>query len=122
MSGKTILIIEDDQDQAMLLARHAKSKGYVPKIAYDSIIGFMMMQQVEVDLVILDLGLPGGGGLKVLDNMKRSFKTIDIPVVVLTALTEEGLEEKARQKGAIEYFKKPCPMETLFGAIETILG
>ena len=81
----------------------------------------MMLQQFKIDLVILDLGLPGGGGLSMLENMKKSFKTYDIPVVVLTAKIEAGLEEKAREKGVSEYFVKPCPMEKLFGAIDAIL-
>jgi DNA-binding response OmpR family regulator len=81
----------------------------------------MMMRQFKIDLVILDLGLPGGGGFFVLENAKRSYKTSDIPFVVLTAKIEEGLEKKAREKGATEYFIKPCPMEKLFGAIDAIL-
>jgi|APFre7841882630_1041343.scaffolds.fasta_scaffold06173_4 DNA-binding response OmpR family regulator len=120
-SEKNILIVEDNRDQAQALAMHAKGKGYLPKIAYDTIIALMMLQQSKIDLVILDLGLPGGGGLSMLENMKKSFKTQDIPVVVLTAKIEAGLEEKAREKGVSEYFVKPCPMEKLFGAIDAIL-
>jgi len=120
-SEKNILIVEDNRDQAMALAMHAKGKGYAPKVAYDTTIALMMLQQLKIDLIILDIGLPGGGGLFVLDNVKKSFKTFDIPVVVLTAKIEEGLEEKARAKGVLGYFIKPCPMEKLFGAIDAIL-
>jgi DNA-binding response OmpR family regulator len=120
-SEKNILIIEDNKDQAMALAMYAKGKKYQPKVAYDTTIGLMLLQQFKIDLVILDLGLPGGGGFFVLENMKKSFKTFDIPVVVLTAKIEDGLEEKSREKGASEYFVKPCPMEKLFGAIDAIL-
>jgi len=116
-----ILIIEDNKEQAMALAMYAKGKKYQPKIAYDTTIGLMMLQQFRIDLVILDLGLPGGGGFFVLENMKKSYKTYDIPIVVLTAKIEEGLEQKAREKGVVEYFVKPCPMEKLFGAIDAIL-
>jgi DNA-binding response OmpR family regulator len=80
-----------------------------------------MLRQLEIDLVILDLELPGGGGLFMLENMKKSFKTYDIPVVVLTARIEPSTEKKAREKGAREYFVKPCPMEKLFGTIDAIL-
>jgi DNA-binding response OmpR family regulator len=118
---KNILIVEDDKDQAQALAMHAKGKGYLPKIAYDTITGQMMLRQFKIDLVLLDLGLPGGGGILMLENMKRSYKTQDIPVVVLTAKIEAGLEEKAREMGVSEYFVKPCPMEKLFGAIDAIL-
>jgi DNA-binding response OmpR family regulator len=120
-SEKNILIIEDNRDQATALAMYAKGKGYLPKVAYDTTIALMMMRQFKIDLVILDLGLPGGGGFFVLENAKRSYKTSDIPFVVLTAKIEEGLEKKAREKGAAEYFIKPCPMEKLFGAIDAIL-
>jgi DNA-binding response OmpR family regulator len=118
---KNILIVEDNRDQAQALAMHARGKKYLPKIAYDTTIALMMLRQFKIDLVILDLGLPGGGGLFMLENMKKSFKTSEIPVVVITAKIEEGLEKKAREKGALEYFIKPCPMEKLFGAIDAIL-
>ncbi len=120
-SEKNILIIEDNREQAMALAMYAKGKKYQPKVAYDTTIALMMLHQFKIDLVILDLGLPGGGGFFVLENMKKSFKTFDIPVIVLTAKIEEGLEKKAREKGATEYFIKPCPMEKLFGAIDANL-
>jgi DNA-binding response OmpR family regulator len=120
-SEKNILIVEDDRDQAQALAMYTKGKGYLPKIARDTTTALMMLRQLEIDLVILDLELPGGGGLFMLENMKKSFKTSAIPVVVLTARIEPSTEKKAREKGAREYFVKPCPMEKLFGAIDAIL-
>ena len=120
-SERHILIVEDNRDQAQALAMHAKGMGYLPKIAYDTITALIMLQRFKIDLVILDLGLPGGGGLVMLENMKKSFKTYDIPVVVLTAKIEAASEQMARAKGASEYFIKPCPMEKLFGAIDAIL-
>ena len=120
-TDKNILIIEDNKEQAMALAMYAKGMKYQPKVAQDSTTGLMLLQQSKTDLVILDLGLPGGGGFFVLERMKSSFKTFGIPVVVLTAKIEEGLEKKAREKGASEFFVKPCPMEQLFGAINAIL-
>jgi DNA-binding response OmpR family regulator len=118
---KNILIIEDDRDQAMALAMYAKGRGYLPTVVYDTTMALMTLRQDKIDLVILDLGLPGGGGLFILEKLRWSLKMFDLPVIVLTAKIEEGLEKKVREKGATRYFIKPCPMKRLFGAIDAIL-
>jgi DNA-binding response OmpR family regulator len=119
---KNILIVEDNQEQALALAMFLKGHGYMPRVAYDATFGIMTVRQIKIDLIILDLGLPGGGGFFVLDNIKKSTLSFDTPVFVLTAKIEEGLEQRAREKGADEFFTKPCDTEKLLEAIKKMLG
>jgi DNA-binding response OmpR family regulator len=118
---KSILIIEDNQELALAIAMFLKGNGYAVSVAYDATFGIMNTHKSKIDLVILDLGLPGGGGFYVLENIKKSVRTFDVPVIILTAKIEEGLEKKAREKGACEFFTKPCDMEKLLATIQTIL-
>ena len=119
---KTILLIEDDQDLALSLAIYFKGHGYHVLAAYDATFGIMSTHQSNIDLIILDIMLPGGGGVFVLDNLKKSVKTFDIPIIVMTAKIEPGLEQKCREKGCREFFTKPCDTDKLLEAVKKIIG
>ncbi|MFA5005616.1 MAG: response regulator, partial [Candidatus Omnitrophota bacterium] len=105
-TAKKVLIIEDEKELVVGLATLLKAQGYAIIAANDSLFGISLAHKEKPDLIILDLGLPAGGGFYVLDNLKQSTETFSIPVLVLTAQTAEGLEEKVKQKGALAYFHK----------------
>ncbi len=78
--SKKILIIEDEQEFVLGLTTLLKSQGYLIITAYDSVFGISLAHKENPNLIILDLGLPAGGGLYVLKNLKNSVETLDIPV------------------------------------------
>lgn len=119
---KKILIIEDEKELAFGLATLLKPQGYLIIAAYDSLFGISLAHKEKPDLIILDLGLPAGGGFYVLENLKGSVKTFDIPVLVLTAQQGVDLEERVKKAGAVAYFQKPFDPESLSGKIKEILG
>ena len=115
---KNILIVEDNQEQAQALSMFLRGHGYNLSVAFDATQGAMAMHRSRIDLIILDLGLPGGGGFFLLEIIKKNTISFNIPVFVLTAKIETGLEEKAREKGAVEFFTKPCDTAMLLEAIQ----
>jgi DNA-binding response OmpR family regulator len=119
---KKILIIEDEKELAFGLATLLKSQGYLVIIANDSLFGISSAYKEKLDLIILDLGLPAGGGFYVLENLKKSIKTSNIPVLILTAQQGVDLEERARRMGAVAYFHKPFDPELLSNQINNILN
>jgi len=119
--AKTILIIEDEEELVLGLTTLLKSQGYLIIAAYDSVFGISLAHKEKPDLIILDLGLPAGGGLYVLENLKKSVETLDIPVLVLTAQQGVDLEEKVKQAGAVACFHKPFDPESLASQIKEIL-
>jgi len=121
-AAKKILIVEDEKELMLGLATLFKSQGYLIIAAYDSLFGISSAHKEKPDLIILDLGLPAGGGLYVLENLKNSVETFDIPVLVLTAQQGIDLEEKVKQMGAIAYFHKPFDPELLLNKIKSILN
>ncbi|MCX5698319.1 MAG: response regulator [Candidatus Omnitrophica bacterium] len=119
--SRKILLIEDEKELVFGLTTLLKQQGYLIIAAYDSVFGISLAHKEKPDLIILDLGLPAGGGLYVLENLKNSVETLDIPVLVLTAQQGIDLEEKAKQMGAVAYFHKPFDPESLSSQVKEIL-
>ncbi|MFH1552086.1 MAG: response regulator [Candidatus Omnitrophota bacterium] len=121
--GKKILIIEDEEGLVLSLRTLLKSQGYEVIVAYDATFGTSLAYKEKPDLIILDLGLPAGGGFSVLKNVKISIFTQDIPTMVLTSNPLKESEERAYALGAAVYLQKPYdPPELLKKIKETIGG
>ncbi|MHB8154930.1 MAG: response regulator transcription factor [Candidatus Omnitrophota bacterium] len=120
--AKKILIVEDEKELMFGLATLLKSQGYLIIAANDSLFGISLAHKEKPDLIILDLGLPAGGGFYVLENLKNSVGTFDIPILILTAQQGLALEERAKQMGAVAYFHKPFDPESLLSQIKEILN
>ncbi|MFH1890311.1 MAG: response regulator [Candidatus Kuenenbacteria bacterium] len=98
---KTILIIEDEQTITKALATELKeSNGFKIETASDGEQGWQKAKDLKPDLVILDLILPKLDGFSVLQKIKSDEQTKNIPVVVLTNLSD--VNDKVRQLGAQE--------------------
>jgi len=118
---KKILIVEDDADVARLLSARLKSAGYEALIASDAIQGVQFAHRQKPDLIILDLMLPAGDGLSVLENLRLSAYSSHIPIIVLTGIKDEDYKNKAMEKGVNAYFQKPYDADELLNAIKDIL-
>jgi len=118
---KKILIIEDQNELALGLSTLLESQGYVTTIANDGMHGISQAHKGDTDLVILDLGLPAGGGFFVLENLKKSTHTNNIPVIVLTAQQGEELKNKAYRMGAQAFLNKPFNPEELLDCINRFI-
>lgn len=118
MKKKKILIIEDDYDLSALMIRHLHSAGYEVLNVGDAIQGVQFAKKELPDLIVLDLKIPGGGGLKVLENVSRLPETQAIPIVVLTGVHDNVTKEKVLAGGATEYLEKPYNPQELLRSIE----
>ena len=116
-----VLIADDDRVTVQLVASVLKANGYEVRAAYDSMQAFMFAVRETPDAIILDIGMPGGGGLNVLQRLKSSTKTHAIPVVVLTALTDPKLPDQAKALGADAFIMKPVVADQLRSTLERVL-
>jgi two-component system phosphate regulon response regulator PhoB len=121
MSAKIVLIIEDERDLAELLAFNLKSEGYQPVIALDGISGLDTARKSLPDLVLLDLMLPGMLGIDVCRVLKQDPKTATIPVIMLTAKSEEIDQVVGFEIGADDYIAKPFSTRILLLRIKAVL-
>jgi DNA-binding response OmpR family regulator len=121
MGAKKILVVDDDRDLLHGLTIRLKSEGYNVVAASDAVSATSTARKENPDVVILDLGLPGGDGYVVMDRL-RSMLTMDAPIIVLTArdpLTDSG---KSIGKGAFAFFQKPADHHMLLATIRKALG
>ncbi|HJQ66408.1 MAG TPA: response regulator [Gemmatimonadales bacterium] len=102
-----ILIVDDDEQFALLVAGYLRGVGYPSLTAVDAMQGFMFAQREQPGLILLDINMPAGGGLTLLERLVKSPKTQMIPIVVLTARSEPEVETQARGKGAADFLRKP---------------
>lgn len=121
MHRKRILLIEDEEDIAALIKLQAESLGYKLHVEVDGINGYHAVEREKPDLVILDLMLPGQNGLDVCRKIKSHPDLRTIPVIILTAKSEEIDVVLGLELGADDYVAKPFSPKVLFSRIKAVL-
>ena len=113
-----ILIVEDDPNIRKLVRVNLVKRGYTVSEAEDSHQAMTLFQEVPVDLVLLDLLLPGLSGVDVCAWMRARS---DVPIVVLSARLEEDLKVAALDAGADDYVTKPFGGDELMARVRAFL-
>lgn len=121
MSKPTILIIEDERSLVDVLTYNLKKEGFDVVSASDGQEGLRRAQTALPDLVVLDLMLPVIEGLEVCRQLRSGGRTKDIPILMLTARTEEVDEIVGFQMGADDYVGKPFKVKPLIQRIKALL-
>ena len=112
-----ILVADDDKVLSAMLCGVLKDAGHMCIPAFDSMQAMMNAMRQPLDLVLLDINMPGGTGMEVLQRLKNSSKTKRIPVVVITGSTDSALPDQARALGAVEFLPKPVDPDQLLQAV-----
>jgi two-component system, OmpR family, alkaline phosphatase synthesis response regulator PhoP len=114
-----ILIIEDNVDLARGLANNLEIEGYSVDVEHDGASGLARAQERTADLVILDLMLPGLNGYRVLSALREAGS--EVPVLILTARSEEADKVRGFRFGADDYVTKPFGLLELLGRVSALL-
>jgi two-component system KDP operon response regulator KdpE len=118
----TILVIDDGIDSWNLLSTALRTHGAYPVWAADGMQAIGAVRRHQPDVILLDLGLPGGDGFLVLERLKGNRLLSHIPVIVVTGRARQEAEEKAKKLGAAAYVEKPIKMEELMATLQTALA
>ena len=121
MDRNKILIIEDDLDLRRGLNLRLRASNYDTAFAADAVMALSIAKKEAPDLILLDLGLPGGDGFLVLERMKSIASLACTPVIVLSARDPKANEKRALDAGADAFFQKPVDNEVLLTAIQRAL-
>src|SRR5947208_4141825 len=113
-----VLIIDDDVELCRLLAERLGTEGFVIEAVHDGPRGLERALSTEYALVVLDLMLPGMGGL---DVLRRLRKVSPVPVLILTARGEDSDRIRGLEMGADDYVQKPFNPRELIARIRAIL-
>jgi two-component system KDP operon response regulator KdpE len=119
---KKILVIEDEADIRKLLKQRLESDGYETAFAWDAVTALTVARKTEPDLIILDLGLPGGDGYVVMERLQTLAPFSMLPIIVVSAQPADPHAERALAAGARAFIAKPFHAETLLAAVRDALG
>jgi len=120
MVKKKVLVVEDDRDISELIAYNLKREDYDIVCLYDGSNVIEFVRKRKPDLIILDLMLPGVGGLEICRTLKNDPATKMIPIIMLTAKGEEADVVIGLQMGADDYITKPFSPSILAARIKSI--
>ena len=114
--GKTVLIVEDEQNIVDILAFNLSRDGYDTIEAYDGVTGLQLALENNPDLILLDLMLPGMNGFEVCKKVRESGSST--PILMLTAREEEADKVMGLELGADDYITKPFSMRELLARVK----
>jgi two-component system, OmpR family, alkaline phosphatase synthesis response regulator PhoP len=121
MQKPKILLIEDEEDIAALIKLQAEIAGYKLQVEVDGLNGLRAVEREKPDLVILDIMLPGQSGLDVCRKIKTHADLKDIPVIMISAKSEELDVILGLELGADDYVTKPFSPKILFSRVRAVL-
>ena len=118
---ETILIVDDDREIRELLKTYLERNGYRTTTAADGRAMWAALDEHRVDLIVLDLMLPGDDGLTLCRNLRAHAALSHLPVIMLTALGEETDRIVGLEMGADDYLPKPFNPRELLARIKSVL-
>jgi CheY-like chemotaxis protein len=116
-----ILIIDDDADIVMLLQLLFKDAGFVADVALDGKEGIEKAASIQPDVILLDIIMPGMDGWEVCRKLRSLPQTESIPIIVLTGIQSEEIDNKAQNMGADYVLIKSCDNSELMSVVSKIL-
>jgi len=121
MAKKKILVIDDMPNVVTMVKARLEASGYEVVTALDGQQGLTYANAEKLDLIILDIVMPAGGGYSVYTRLRMSPKTRSVPVIFLTAKDKPEDVAKAYKLGAEYFVKKPYKPEMLLGTVKKVL-
>ncbi len=115
-----ILIIDDEPSICEVLSGILEDEGYEVVTAEDGILGLRVLEQDDFDLVILDVWLPGKGGIDVLKEIKEKFSHIE--VVIITGHGTIDMAVKSIKLGSFDFLEKPLSLERVVTVVRNALA
>lgn len=120
--GARILVVDDNPTNLKLVCSVLEMEGYDIERAQDAEQAISIIERTPLDLILMDIELPGMDGLTLTRKLKAEEKTTHIPVVALTAFAMKGDDQKASQAGCSGYITKPIDTRKLPTQVLGFLG
>ncbi len=118
MAKHKILIVDDDRDLSFITADTLESYGYDVMSAADPDEAFALLENVQFQLILLDINLPGMSGFEVCQELRRISK---VPVIFASARTGEEDKIKGLDIGGDDYLEKPYSLKELLARIKALI-
>lgn len=119
---KKILVVDDEAQIVRLLTLRLQANNYDVVVAYDGYQCIQMAKEENPNLILLDIKMPMGGGIKAFDNLRNNVTTENIPVIFITAYPSAEVKKQVIDMGADGFISKPFSSEELLNKIRSIIG
>lgn len=122
VSGSTLLVVDDSPVSSMLVSLILKKHSdYCTVRVWDGQACIKKAKEVKPDLILLDIQMPGMNGIEVCKVLKKDERTRDIPVIFVTASTDNETLKEAFESGGNDYVRKPVNKIELLARIKSVL-
>lgn len=122
MSQKTILLADDDEDFVSVLTDLLEASGYKIESAHEGLTAVEKARDLKPDLIILDWKMPAGKAAAVIEMLSENEQTGLVPIIILSGVSEPGMEHTAELMGAKAFIRKPYETKQLLSTIKKVLG
>src|ERR1035437_10674310 len=118
---ESLLVVDDDPDNRDLMSRRFQRAGYLVYTAVDAEEALHLLRKTSIDLILLDLMMPGMSGLELLKILRVDYTPSQLPVIMVSALNESSQIVVALTFGANDYITKPIDFSVAIARIRTQL-
>ena len=116
-----VLVVEDEPSIAELIAVNLRHSGFAPTVVFDGAAAQREVDAVLPDVVLLDWMLPGQSGAELARQWRKQARTKGVPIILLTARSDEGDKVQGLDAGADDYITKPFSTQELLARIRAVL-
>jgi len=117
-----VLLVDDNDDNLRIMREILVARGFDVRIAHDGPSALKLLEQQRPDVILLDVMMPEMDGMEVLDRIKASPEMADIPVILVTAKSQDEDLLTGYKFGADYYITKPFTAKQLLYGIGLVLG
>jgi CheY-like chemotaxis protein len=122
MNSKTILVVDDDVEMAMIIKESLEQQGFGVLMAHDGLQAVEKTKRNKIDLILLDVRMPFFSGFWFCDAFKQREQTKNIPIVMISGVMDDDSIQKARDLGAAACLRKPFKPSELVEVVEKNLA
>jgi DNA-binding response OmpR family regulator len=116
-----IMVVDDDQDTVVILARHLQREGFIPIEANSGAQCLKLAHENEVDVILLDLMMPDMDGFQVVKALRDDPETREIPIIMITARDDLDARAEGMRLGVSDFLAKPVFRRQLAGRVRAQL-
>lgn len=122
LTGRQLLVVDDDKALLLALSKVLRSEGakVLAASSASDAVRFLSLNFGHIDLVLTDMRMPGTSGMTILSAVKGSNP--DVPVIVMTAFSTDGMRDQCAGGGAFAFLEKPVDVATLLGTVHRALA
>jgi CheY-like chemotaxis protein len=121
LSGKSVLVVEDDPDNAELLAFTLRTVGAEVRLAPDARVALDLLRSWQPDIFLFDISLPDMDGYALLETLRSELPLQDIPAIAVTAHAYDRDKQRAADAGFAAHVSKPYDLDAIVHLIASLL-